>query len=126
MDNPATPEALADRGYTGPATTTVQKTRLDEAWRALQRERELPGLVARIEAGDPDLATVVDVIAAAALRVLRNPEGVESESGGIDDYTESRKLADASQDVYFTSAEIRRLQPAVVAPTGFAGSFKYS
>lgn len=126
MDNPATPAALADRGYTGPASTTVQTTRLDEAWRALQRERELPGLVARIQAGDPDEATVVDVIAAAALRVLRNPEGVESESGGIDDYTESRKLADASQDVYFTSAEIRRLQPAVVTPTGFAGSFKYS
>ncbi|UUW88397.1 hypothetical protein [Pimelobacter simplex] len=125
MDNPATPDDLTARGYTGPATTRVQQTRLDEAWRALQRERELPGLVARIDSGELDEELVVDVIAAAALRVLRNPEGTESESGAIDDYQESVKYADPTQDVYFTAAEIRRLQPAVVVPSGYVGSMKY-
>lgn len=125
MQNPATPDALVARGYTGPASNTVQQTRLDEAWRALQRERELPGLVARIESNELDAALVVDVLCAAALRVLRNPEGAEEESGSIDDYRESRKLADATQDLYFTAAEIRRLQPTVVVPQGWVGSMKY-
>ncbi len=125
MENPATPDALTARGYTGPASTTVQQTRLDEAWRALQREPGLPGLVARIDAEELDVPSVVDVIAAAALRVLRNPEGLESESGGIDDYTESRRHADPTQDLYFTAAELRRLQPAYVLPAGFSGSMKY-
>lgn len=125
MENPAVPGDLTKRGYTGPASVEVQQTRLDEAWRALQRQRELPGLVARIESGDLSAADVVDVIAAAALRVLRNPEGVEEESGAIDDYRESFKHADASQDLYFTAAEIRRLQPATVLPPSFVGSMKY-
>lgn len=125
MENPATSAALAARGYNGTATPDVQQTRLDEAWRALQRERELPGLVARIESGDLPVENVIDVIAAAALRVLRNPEGVEEETGAIDDWRESWKRADATEDIYFTAAEIRRLQPVdVVVPT--AGSFKYS
>ena len=57
--------------------------------------------------------------------MLRNPEGVEEESGAIDDYRESWKRSDSSADIYFTAAELRRLQPTVVAPTGFAGSMKY-
>lgn len=125
MENPAAPADLAKRGYTGPATTQVQQTRLDEAWRALQAEPELPGLVARIESAELDVQLVIDVICAAALRVLRNPEGYESESGAIDDYQESVKRADATQDVYFTAAELRRLKPAYVLPAGFSGSMKY-
>lgn len=124
MDNPAAPAALTARGYSGPASTEVQQTRLDEAWRALQRERGLPGLVARIQSGELPVENVVDVVAAAALRVLRNPEGFEEESGSIDDYRESSKRADATEDIYFTAAEIRRLQPT--GPVLTAGSFKYS
>ncbi|WP_181312469.1 hypothetical protein [Nocardioides campestrisoli] len=99
------------------------QTRLDEAWRGLQREPSLPGLVARIQADELDVESVVDVLIAAALRVLRNPEGFESESGAIDDYQESWKRADATQDLYFTAAELRRLAPSFVTPT--AGSIKY-
>lgn len=124
MDNPASPAALTGRGYSGPASTAVQQTRLDEAWRGLQREPSLAGLVARIDSGDLPVENVVDVIAAAALRVLRNPEGNTEESGAFDDYRESWKRADATEDLYFTAAELRRLQPPVATPT--AGSFRYS
>lgn len=124
MASLATPADLTARGYDGTASEEVQQTRLDEAWRALQREPELPGLVARMESGELPLESVVDVIAAAALRVLRNPEGFTDESGGIDDYRESFKRADATQDIYFTAAEVRRLKPVEsYIPT--AGSFKY-
>lgn len=125
MDNPATTAALTARGYVLPTGSEAPQTRLDEAWRALQLEEALPDLVARIDSGDLAVESVVDVIAAAALRVLRNPEGVEEQSGAIDDYRESWKHADATQDLYFTAAEIRRLmRQDVVVPS--AGSFKYS
>lgn len=131
LPNPAQPSDLANRDYTGPASETVQQTRLDEAWRALRRERFADGLRvgpsidARVGTDDLAVEDLIDVVCAAALRVLRNPEGAKQESGTIDDYTESRTLADASIDVYFTAAELRRLAPEVIAaPT--AGSFKYS
>jgi hypothetical protein len=120
MDNPAT---LPIVDYSGTASEDVQEYWLDAAWRALQREDR--GLVARITAGDLDGDTVADVVYAAARRVLRNPDGVESESGGVDDFTESWKRADATQDIYFTAAELRRLLPVESATTGFVGSIKY-
>lgn len=132
MDNPAQVSDLTDRGYTGPATATVQQTRLAEAWRALRRERFADGLLVgpsldvRVDVtGDITTDDVIDVVCSAAVRVLRNPEGATQDSGSLDDYQESRTLADASIDVYFTAAELRRLAPEVItAPTG--GSFKYS
>lgn len=129
--NPAQPSDLANRGYTGSATDTVQQTRLDESWRALRRERfddglrVGPSIDARLDSVDLDIQDVIDVVCQAAMRVLRNPEGAKQESGGIDDWTESQTLADASLDVYFTAAELRRLAPEVTA-TPTAGSFKYS
>ena len=120
MDNPAT---LPIIGYSGTATTEVQQYWLDAAWRALQREDR--GLVARITSGDVDAETVADVIYAAARRVLRNPDGVESESAAVDDFTESWKRADATEDLYFTAAELRRLLPGESVVTGFVGSIKY-
>lgn len=120
MNNPA---SLPIVGYSGTADTDVQQYWLDAAWRALQREDR--GLVARITAGDVDAATVADVVYAAARRVLRNPDGVEAESGGIDDYTESWKRADATEDLYFTAAELRRLLPVDITASGWTGSVKY-
>lgn len=127
MGNPAqvADGVLADRDYTGPASVKAQQTRLDEAWRALRREPGVPDLEASIAAGLLTVEDVVDVVCAAALRVLRNPEGVESESGALDDYQEGRKFADASQDLYFTAAEVRRLNPTPAANTPWAGSLKY-
>lgn len=120
MDNPATAPII---GYTGPASNELQQYWLDVAWRQLQREDR--ALVARIEAGEVDAETVADVVVAAARRVLRNTEGVESESGSIDDFSESRKFSDATEDVYFTAAELRRLQPDNAWTGGFSGSVKY-
>jgi hypothetical protein len=118
--NPAQPKDLQDRGYPVADEPTVETTRLGEAWRALVAE--IPSLPARLDAATVDRDTVVDVIAAAAMRVLRNPEGHEEQSGAIDDWREGWKLADSTQDVYFTSAELRRLTPPAVT----AGSMAYS
>lgn len=120
MDNPALAPIL---GYDGIATTEIQQYWLDVAWRQLQREDR--SLVTRISADEIDAATVADVVTAAARRVLRNPEGRESESGSIDDYQEAWKNADPSQDVYFTAAELRRLQSVDVLDTGWSGSAKF-
>ncbi|WP_232676682.1 hypothetical protein [Nocardioides sp. R-C-SC26] len=121
MSNPATPTDLTNRGYTVDDDNVAQ-TWLDVAWRALVRE--VPSIPARVASGELTDGDVVDVVCAATMRVLRNPEGYESESGGVDDYQESIKRADASMDVYFTAAEIRRLAPSY--PETFAGSVKYS
>lgn len=127
MENPAQPSDVTDRGYSGTASGTVQQTWLDVAFRALRRDLSRLGvdLDAAVAAETLDQDDVKDVVVAAALRVLRNPEGVEQESGGIDDYTESATRRDATEDVYFTAAELRRLTPAV-ASTTWAGSVKYS
>ena len=123
MLNPATSFDLANRGYDGSAAEVVQQTRLDEAWRALQRE--IPTLVTQIQSGDLDELDVVDVLCAAVMRILRNPDGIESESGAIDDYQESFRRADASADLYFTASELRRLQPVAVHRGGWSGSLRY-
>ena len=129
MDNPAnvTPD-LVGRGWSATAdqTAEVAQTWLDVAWRALQCEPEVPSLVERITSGDLAVADVIDVVAAAALRVLRNPEGKLSEDFSIDDYREGWKQTDATQDVYFTAAEKRRLMLVVTAVNvGWTGSMKY-
>ena len=128
--NPAQPADLADRDYTGPASEMAQRVRLDEAWRALHRETFAdgtavgPSIDARYASGELEMAELVDVVCAATLRVLSNPQGYEEGSGAIDDYRETWKVADASSDLYFTAAELRRLAPAgAVVPT--AGSFRY-
>lgn len=123
IPNPATLWDLERRGYVLPAAGTpeepVPQTRLDEAWRALQRS--VPSIETSLLSGWVSNDDVIDVIVAAALRVLRNPEGIEQESAAIDDYSETRKRADATEDLYFTAAEKARLTPPV--PT--AGSMKY-
>ena len=125
MDNPATTAALTARGYT-PTDSGVAQTRLDEAWRALQRELRILGtsVEAALAAEWVTSDDLVDVIAGAALRVLDNPLGVTEDSAAVDDYRESRKLANSTRDVYFTAAELRRLVPPT--PPLTAGSFKYS
>lgn len=121
MDNPASAPIPA---YAGDATPADQQHWLDVAWRQLQREDR--SLVGRLQAGTIDAETVADVVTAAARRVLRNPDGRESESGGVDDYTEAWKNADATEDVYFTAAELRRLLPDEAAVlNGWSGSVKY-
>lgn len=119
MQNPAGIADLLGRGYKGDAA--VGRVRLDEAWRALQLE--VRTLETSISLGLLTTAAIADVVTAAAMRVLRNDDGTEEESVAVDDWRETRKVADATKDVYFTAAELRRLQP-VAAPT--SGSVKYS
>lgn len=129
MENPAQQPELEDRGYAGPATPAVQQKWLDVAWRQLRRDlrRHHVDLEAALTDGTLDTDDVVDVVVAATLRVLRNPEGVESESAGIDDYREAIKHRDASEDVYFTAAELRSLLPAEAHTpgSGWSGSVQY-
>lgn len=128
MGNPAIASDAAARGYVTPAgvTETVVQTRLDEAWRALHFEEGLRALDSLIESEQVDVDLVVDVVWAAAVRVLRNPEGTSDESSALDDYSESWKRADSTQDLYFTAAELRRLRPDSLLGENFAGSFKYA
>lgn len=121
MDNPATAPIV---GYDGPAPEDVQQYWLDVAWRALQGEDR--SLVDNVAAGKVDVATVADVVTSAARRVLRNPEGNTSESTSLDDYQESWKKSDATEDIYFTAAELRRLRPEEPVVTGWSGSMGYS
>lgn len=116
MANPADVDDLKLRWHPNPLDdvdeAAVAQTRLDEAWRALQGE--ITTIQALINAAEVDTATVIDVLCSAALRVLRNPEGHVSGSLSIDDYSESWEAGEASRtsDLYFTSAELRRLRPA--------------
>lgn len=129
MENPASTSDLEAFGYEGPAVEAVQQRWLDAAWRALRRDLRRLGVdvVAELEGDELEEADVVDVVTAAALRVLRNPDGVKKDSGALDDYQESREFADDSQDIYFTAAELRRLQPPDPgASSGWSGSVKYS
>lgn len=123
MDNPASTTDLTGRGYAIPAsyTTDQAQARLDMVWRRLKRD--VPTIEWAVSSGQATLEDVTDVVCAAASRSMRNTDGVTEESGAIDDWRESRKLADATEDIYFTAAELRGLTPPA-APT--AGSMKYS
>lgn len=119
MQNPATVQDLADRGHHLSDPPTVEQTRLDEAWRALVAE--IPSIPRRIETLMLDVDVVVDTIARAALRVLKNPDGIQRTDYAIDDWREGRAFANATDDLYFTAAELRRLE----LPEATAGSMRY-
>ena len=109
MESPVTPADLAPYGFT--SDVGQYDVLIARAWRALQAE--IPTLVDSIESGAISAALAGDAVLAAVLRVLRNPEGVKSISGGLDDYTEQTTYADSSDDVFFTTAELRRLRGAL-------------
>ena len=128
MDTPTTAAAVRDAYFQdipeGVSDVRLQ-TWLDVAWRAIQGEDST--LVARIESGAQDTQTVIDVIIAATLRVLRNAAGLEGEDFAVDDYRESRKFSNPTQDVYFTAAEKRRLGIADDQDrAGWSGSLAYT
>lgn len=126
MENPAQPSDLTARGYSGTANTAVQQTWLDVTFRALRRDLLRAGvnLDTAVQAGTITDDDVRDVVVAAAKRALDNPEGAVQESVSVDDFTESVKRRDATEDVYFTAAELRRLTP-VSTGTGWTGSVQY-
>lgn len=95
------------------------QARLDRTWRALVAE--LPGLEARVTAGEVEAETVADVVIDASLRVLNNPEGLSTFGESIDDYRHDGTYSERSQssDLYFTAAELRRLSPRAVGGSAF-------
>lgn len=132
MDNPASVPDLTGRGLSvgdapGQTSNDVALFRLGEAWRALQAELRAQSLTpeAVLAGGVIKPEDLADVVAQAAMRVLRNADGASEESYSIDDYRESRKRDDASQDVYFTAAELRRLTGSAASALPWAGSMKY-
>lgn len=73
--------------------------------------RELLGMVpkipARIEAETLDSKLVEDKVVAAVLRVVRNPEGIESEGEG--DYNIRLRNTVASGDIWFPEKDLIQL-----------------
>jgi hypothetical protein len=122
VDNPA---SVSDARLTPYASDPALEATLDAAWRALQREPELRGMIGWISTGQLTSEDAADVVVSATLRVMRNPVGAEEESTSIDDYTERTKRADATEDIYFTAAEKRRLT-AGLPSVGNAGSFSFT
>lgn len=119
MENPA---SKTDARLSAWSSDPALELNLDAAWRALQRE--LRGIVGWIECGMVSPEDAADVVISATRRVMRNPEGAEEEASAIDDYSERTKRADATEDIYFTAAELRRLAPLL--PVANAGSFPYT
>lgn len=92
------------RPLVGQEVTNCTTLRAD-AWRMLKRR--IPTLEADI-ATDADLsAETVRVIATAVLRVLKNPDGLSSES--VDDYTYKRDGSAADGVLHFTDDELGAL-----------------
>lgn len=119
MENPGTLAKLETlwRPLTDSAEEGRVQARLDQTWRALQWE--VPSLVERLTNGDIEPDLVADVIHSATLRILQNPEGLETFDRALDDYREGGKYgATSSNDLYFTAAELRR-----VSPRGTGGAF---
>lgn len=70
-------------------------------------ETRIPDLLTRAEIGTPFHRLVIQVEAAAVLRVLRNPDGVLEESG--DDYRRRLDAAVSTGQLYISEAEFARL-----------------
>lgn len=112
MENPADSFGLETlwRPYLDSTEEARAQMRLDQAWRALQWE--LPTLTDRIASGEVDAESAADVIYSATMRIMQNPEGLTSFNRAIDDASEGGEFGGtSSNDLYFTSAELRRLSP---------------
>lgn len=76
------------------AETAMVDRRLDQVERMILRK--IPDLAGQTEAGQIDADDVRDIEAEAVLRVVRNPDGIYSESDGSYTYTKSAAAADNS------------------------------
>lgn len=107
-DSPATVDDIEARWRPLTAQeTTNAATFLSDAWTML-RER-LPLLEGNIADGKVSEASVIRVLSAMVLRVLRNPNGYDSET--VDDYTYRRNAIMASGMLAVTADELADLTP---------------
>lgn len=85
--------ALLARELTVEETALVNR-RLEQVERMIKRR--IPDLDTLVAGGDLDEDDVVDTEAEAVLRVVRNPDGIASETDGTYTYVRSRDSADNS------------------------------
>lgn len=94
-----------------PARAPWVSQKIDEAVRELLSY--IPTLPQRIEKGLVDREFVIDKVVGSVLRVVRNPEGFESESEG--DYTYRINKTVASGDIWYLERDL--LSMGWVLPT---------
>ncbi|KAF0835684.1 Gp19/Gp15/Gp42 family protein [Nocardia caishijiensis] len=80
-----------------PDETTLVTTRLADAERMILRR--VPDLADKIAAGTVDTADVVQIEADAVTRVVRNPEGIQSETDGNYTYMRGRESASGRLEI---------------------------
>lgn len=113
MTNPASTSDIAERWR--PLTDqeqTVAYRFLDDAWDLLRGRRKT--LEADMLAGTVTETTVIRVLSAMVMRVMRNPEGWSEEA--IDDWRGKRAEVLASGELNVTPSELADLTP--VSATG--------
>lgn len=104
-----------------PEETNLVTTRLADAERMLSRKVDL---AAGIAAGTLDEADVVQVESEMVLRLVRNPEGVVSETDGTYTYMLSQRVASGKLEVLpeeWAILGVRSSGPFVLYPS-FGGS----
>ena len=112
MPNPATTADVEARWRPLSAQEdTNAETFLDDAWVMLRRHfTRLEVDIETLAAADADLtADLIRVMATAVLRVMKNPDGLSSES--VDDYTYKRDEAASAGLLYFLDDELDGLLP---------------
>lgn len=117
MANPVTVNDVENRWRPlTPEQYPVAQASLDDVWALACRE--IPTLPANITAETVDIAIVRQVLCAAVLRVLKNPEGRTQET--LEDY--SYTVGDAAAGtLYLTAEELAMLRP--VSTFGASGAF---
>jgi hypothetical protein len=119
MANPVTVQDVENRWR--PLSTdqaVVAQALLDDVW-ALAK-REIPTLDASITAETIDIAIVRQVLCAAVLRVLKNPDGRTQEA--LDDYSYTLGSG-ADGTLHLTEDDLVKLRPAPTDATGTSGAF---
>jgi len=108
MENPVTVSDVEARWKSlSDAQKIVAQANLDDAWALLLHE--VPDLEVNLTEGRVSEAVVRQVVCAAVLRVLKNPNGYKREE--IDDYMRERAATTATGELFFTPEELARLIP---------------
>ena len=108
MPNPATTADIQARWRPLSDQETINaNTFLEDAWSLLLGRR--PSIEADIAAGTVATTSVVRVVSAMVLRVLKNPDGYEDEA--VDDWRGRRSALVASGVLHVTSDELADITP---------------
>jgi hypothetical protein len=104
-------QAVLGRELT-PQETAMVERRLGQVERMIVRR--IPDLVPQIAAGSIDQADVVDIEAEAVLRVVRNPDGLLSETDGTYGYQLDRETASGRLQILPEEWQVLGIQPSKV------------